>query len=376
MSANNDQGTNTVSDLESELEAARRSISTDSYPMSVGELTNMFTDGDLVIRPPFQRLFRWDADQKSKLIESILIGIPLPSIFVAQDDEGRWELVDGLQRISTLLQLQGLLESPDYPQLELTATKYLPSLAGLKWDDKDDESKALTAAQRRDIKRAKIDLKIVQRESDPKTKFDLFQRLNSFGSKLSNQEIRNAQLVGVNPEFVEWLGQLASHDSFATLIRLPENDIKRKYDEELVLRFLYLHTKNDAQIAAIKNFQDGLEDFAVNLALQFDPEYKSAAEATFRETFDLLLAADEKILGRWDPTRADFRGGFLNSSFEALGISLGYLLSTGLPVKSDLRQCAIDFWSLPQMTTRFATGKSTEARLNLMVPEGRKIISA
>lgn len=365
-----------MSDLESELEAARRNISTDSYPMSVGELTNMFTEGDLVIRPPFQRLFRWEADQKSKLIESILIGIPLPSIFVAQDEDGRWELVDGLQRMSTLLQLQGLLDPVEYPPLELTATKYLPSLAGLTWDDKDDDSKSLTPAQRRDIKRAKIDLKIVQRESDPKTKFDLFQRLNSFGSRLSNQEIRNAQLVGVNPDFVEWVGSLASHDSFSTLIRLPENDIKRKYDEELVLRFLYLHAKDDAEIAGIRNFQDGLEDFAVELALQFDPAYKAAAESTFRETFDRLLKADEKILGKWDAGKGDFRGGFLNSSFEALAISLGYLLKNGSAVRADLRQCAIDFWSLPQMTTRFATGKSTEARLSLMVPEGRKIISA
>ena len=365
-----------MSDLEAELEEARRKISTDSYSMSVGELTNMFVEGELVIRPPFQRLFRWEPDQKSKLIESILIGIPLPSLFVAQDEDGRWELVDGLQRLSTLLQLQGLLDREDFPPLELTGTKYLPSLEGLIWDDAEDPSIALTPAQRRDIKRAKIDLKIVQRESDPKTKFDLFQRLNSFGSKLSNQEIRNAQLVGVNPEFVEWISALSARESFSTLIRLPENDLKRKYDEELVLRFLYLYEKSDQEIAGIRNFQDGLEDFATDLALNFDVDYKDRAEKTFNETFDLLLQADEKILGKWDASKGDFKGGFLNSSFEALAISLGFLLKSGSGVKSDLRQCAIDFWSIPEMNTRFATGKSTEARLKLMVPTGREIMSA
>lgn len=364
-----------MTSLEAELEAARRTISTDSYPMSVGELTNMYTDGDLIIKPPFQRLFRWTDDQKSRLIESILIGIPLPSIFVAQDEDGRWELVDGLQRISTLLQLQGLLDEKAFPALMLTATKYLPSLGGLVWEDEDD-AKALTPAQRRDIKRAKIDLKIVQRESDPKTKFDLFQRLNSFGSKLSSQEIRNAQLVGVNSEFVEWLTSLAAHESFSTLIRLPENDLKRKYDEELVLRFLYLHEKSDDEILGIRNFQDGLEAFSIDLAINFDDAYKSAAEAIFRETFDRLAIADEKILGRWDASRKDFKGGFLNSSFEALAISLGYLLRNNFKVRHDLRQCAIDFWSLDTMTARFATGKSTEARLSMMVPAGREIIRA
>ena len=191
--------------LESELETARRTINTDGYPMSIGELTNLYRDGELLISPPFQRLFRWSDSQKSRLIESILLGIPLPSIFVAQDEEGKWELVDGLQRVSTLLQLQGLLDSEDFPALTLTGTKYLPSLEGVIWESTSEPS--LSSAQRLDIKRAKIDLKIVQRGSDPQTKFDLFQRLNSFGSRLSNQEIRNAQLVGANPAFVAWLRQ-------------------------------------------------------------------------------------------------------------------------------------------------------------------------
>lgn len=365
-----------MSDLETELEDARRAISTDGYPMSVGELTNMFRDGELIIRPPFQRLFRWDEDQKSRLIESILIGIPLPSIFVAQDEAGRWELVDGLQRISTLLQLQGLLDHEAFPPLKLRPTKYLPSLQGLVWEDEENPAQSLTAAQRRDIKRSKVDLKIVQRESDTKTKFDLFQRLNSFGSKLSNQEIRNAQLVGVNPEFVEWLSALAGHESFVSLLRLPDSSMRKKYDEELVLRFLYLHELSNEQLADIRNFQDGLQDFSVSLALRFSDDYMLQTERVFKETFDRLNTADEKLFGRWDPVKQDFKGGFLNSSFEALAISLGYLLREGKEARSDLRACAIEFWKLPQMTARFATGKSTEDRLNLMVPAGRDIISA
>lgn len=75
--------------VEKELQDARQSVATDGYPMSIGELTNMYRDGELLIEPQFQRLFRWDDAQKSKLIESILVGIPLPSIFVAQDAAGR-----------------------------------------------------------------------------------------------------------------------------------------------------------------------------------------------------------------------------------------------------------------------------------------------
>lgn len=365
-----------MTNLETELDAARRNIFTDGYQMSVGELTNLFAENDLIIQPPFQRLFRWDDDQKSRLIESILIGIPLPSIFVAQDDEGRWELVDGLQRMSTLLQLQGLLEDRGYPALRLIGTKYLPSLEGAVWDSDEDGIPSLTPAQRRDIKRAKIDLKIVQRGSDPKTKFDLFQRLNSYGSKLSTQEIRNAQLVGVNAEFAKWVSELASRPSFVSLLRLSSSDKDRLYDEELVLRFLYLHAMSDTQILAIRNFQDGLEDFSISLALDFKPEYRAEADRIFDATFDRLLEADEGIFRRWDPQTADFKGRFLNSSFEAMAVSLGYLIREGADVRPDLRQCAIEFWNLPAMTARFATGKSTEDRLKLMVPAGRRIIRA
>lgn len=362
--------------LESQLEDARRSIFTDSYPMSIGELTNMYSEGDLIIRPPFQRLFRWDDDQKSRLVESILIGIPLPSIFVAQDEDGRWELVDGLQRVSTLLQLQRLLDPELYPPLTLVGTKYLPALDGLVWEDSEDPSKSLTPAQRRDIKRAKIDLKIVQRGSDPKTKFDLFQRLNSFGSDLSTQEIRNAQLVGVNPDFVEWLTELSEHDSFKNVVHLPKVQIDKKYDEELVLRFLYLYPQTDQEINQIRNFQDGLESFSIDLALNFPSDYKESAGKIFRATFDRLEAADPKILGKWDAGKKRFGNRFLNSSFEGLAVPLGYMLKNKQEVTSDLKNAAIEFWALPEMTVRFATGQSTEARLKKMVLAGRNVLGS
>ncbi|MFV4889500.1 DUF262 domain-containing protein [Acinetobacter baumannii] len=70
--------------LQEQIENARMQVHTDSYPMSIGELVNLYDDGELDIHPEFQRLYRWSDEQKSKLIESILLGIPLPSIFVAQ----------------------------------------------------------------------------------------------------------------------------------------------------------------------------------------------------------------------------------------------------------------------------------------------------
>src|SRR5437763_5254762 len=104
--------------LEKEIEEAQRLVKTDAYQLSIGEILNMYRDAELIINPDFQRLFRWEIGQKSKLIESLLLGIPLPSIFVFEKDNGTWELIDGLQRISTLLEFMGQLKHPATNQLE------------------------------------------------------------------------------------------------------------------------------------------------------------------------------------------------------------------------------------------------------------------
>ena len=117
--------------LQIELDNARLSVKTDSYPMSIGELVSMYDDGELEIRPEFQRLFRWSLEQKSNFIESVLLGIPIPSIFVSQREDGVWELVDGLQRISTILSFMGKMRDNNgklCKPLKLNGTKYLPSL--------------------------------------------------------------------------------------------------------------------------------------------------------------------------------------------------------------------------------------------------------
>lgn len=123
--------------LENEIESTQRKVKTDAYQMSIGEIVNMYKDNELIINPDFQRLFRWEIGQKAKLIESILLGIPVPSIFVFETEDGKWELIDGLQRISTILEFMGLLKDPDtgeqLPPSSLVATRYLSSLNNVVW---------------------------------------------------------------------------------------------------------------------------------------------------------------------------------------------------------------------------------------------------
>ena len=154
--------------LQDEIIAKSAQIKTDSYPMSIGELVNLYRDGELDVHPEFQRVYRWTPTQRTRLIESVLLGIPMPPIFVAQRLDGIWDVVDGVQRLSTILQFMGELKERNgnaFPPLALEATKFLPSLGGKTWSGEDIDSR-FTRDQQLYFKRAKIDVNIVLKESD------------------------------------------------------------------------------------------------------------------------------------------------------------------------------------------------------------------
>jgi uncharacterized protein with ParB-like and HNH nuclease domain len=174
--------------LQEQIEKSRKEIHSDGYAMSIGELMSMYDADELDIHPEFQRFYRWSNSQKSKLIESILIGIPLPSIFVAQREDGVWDVIDGLQRLSTIFELAGVLrdeEGKKLAALTLEKTKYLPAMDGKVWSSEFGDTH-LDQAQRLYIKRAKIDVKIIKKESTQSSKYEMFQRLNTGGPPVAD----------------------------------------------------------------------------------------------------------------------------------------------------------------------------------------------
>ena len=365
--------------LEEQIAEARRSISSDGYPMSIGEVTNMYRDGELRIRPEFQRFYRWSTSQKSKLVESLLLGIPLPSVFVAQTEDGKWELVDGLQRVSTILELQGELLGPGGAKLQplkLEGTKYLKALEGRVWESANP-AEGLSSAQRLDVKRSKLDIKIIKRESSPDTKYDLFQRLNNYGTPLTSAEMRSALLVAVSSDFFAWLEELARHPSFLESTQLSERLLEERYDLELVTRFLVLHNRPAERLTltALRDLPGVLDDEAVRLASSYPLTADSLAN-TFKTTFDAIAAGGgENVFRKWDTDKKEFKGSFLNTAFEVFALGIGYHIANGTPYKTDLLDTVKEFWCRDQMKKGFATGRSTEARLLDFMPLGRELTS-
>jgi hypothetical protein len=362
-------------ELQNEIDTKRREIATDGYAMSIGEAVNLYHDGELNVHPEFQRVYRWTDHQKSRLIESILLGIPLPSIFVAQNEEGIWEVVDGVQRISTILQFMGLLKDDEgalVAPLILQPTKFLPTLGGKKWEDENDPTNSLTGAQRIDIKRSKLDFKIIKRESDPSSKYDLFQRLNSYGSLLTQQEVRDCILISLNRDFYEWMRSLSNDANFVMTTALPERVVNERYDMELVLRFLIFRTLDTGRLGEITNLHDFLTDEMARLAVATEFNRKTE-QAAFERTFELLAnSADADSFRKYVAAKSRFQGGFSIAAFEVVAMGIGYhvgKLPTSLPYSIDER--IRKFWESPQFQSGFSTGVAAADRLKGTLPYGR-----
>jgi hypothetical protein len=100
-------------DLQQQIIERSREIQTDGYAMSIGEILSLYRDREIDIHPEFQRIFRWKIEKKSRLIESILLGIPIPPIFVSQRLDGAWDVIDGVQRLSTIFEFMGEYREED-----------------------------------------------------------------------------------------------------------------------------------------------------------------------------------------------------------------------------------------------------------------------
>lgn len=365
-----------MTNLIDEITAAQRSVRTDAYQMSLGELVSLYEEGDLIIDPEFQRLFRWAPGQKSKLIESLLLGIPLPPIFVFETDEGKWELVDGLQRMSTILEFQGKLRSPDggiLPPSILEATRYLPSLHNAVWDSSEvingvpiDEQEPLNRSQKLAIRRARMGVEILKRPSDDATKFDLFQRLNAGGTVANAQELRNSIVLMVNADYFRAIRESAEEEAFKRVTGVSEDQEQKQRHLELAMRFL-VHTfvpyvgKLDVEEyvdeGVIKLAQDGRTDRDV---------------ATLTQTFTILDEADaDNALRRFNGERHAGKIGLVALETIAVGVAQNLQDIRRLPSPADfVRERSRAFWLDPNVASFTSPGVRGTTRILRTVPYG------
>lgn len=261
-----------------DIENGRNTLQTDKLDMSFGEIMSMYEKDEIIVNPEFQRLYRWTEYQKTRFIESIIIGIPIPPIFVAEDKDGRWELVDGLQRLSTILSFFGMLKTmPDKNNWILSDGDLIQSL------DKFNCSHLPLKIQL-NIKRASCRIEIIKWNSKYDLRFELFNRLNTGGSPLTNQEIRNSLFREVSSEFNNFLKKLGGNKDFIKIINISQEQLHELYHEELVLRFMSLY-KNSKNVK--KSIAQHMTDFMREASENKDFNY-TIFEQVFNKTVNIL----------------------------------------------------------------------------------------
>lgn len=277
---------NIISDeiLIAEITDGRNTLSTDRLDMSYGELINLYQRGDLVITPSFQRLFRWGIDRRSKFIESILLGIPIPPIFVAEDTDGKWELVDGLQRISTIISFFGKLQDNSKNKWVLEQGDLIPTMEGYNID-------TLPKKYIRNIERTYCRVEIIKWDSNYDMRYELFSRLNTGGESLTQQEIRNCIFRGTTEKFNDLLKELANNSIFLDTLNLSTYQVEQLYNEELVLRFFSLYYGDWSQGKA-KNMSLFMTEFMKTVVSDETFNYTDAKKV-FLDTLEIIKVTNE-----------------------------------------------------------------------------------
>ena len=209
-----------------DVKTDERKIIWQAKDFSIREFSSMASDGELILQPEYQRNFVASGSISSRLIESILMDVPIPVIYLAEEPDSTYSVIDGQQRLTSFLSFVNG-KYPNGEDFKLTGLTVLNELNRLTFAQlsKDLQTKIRTTT---------IHSIIIKKESNEDIKFEIFERLNTGSTKLNEDEIRNTVYRG---DYVKLLAELAAEPVFHELVR-KENFRNRMVYRGMVLRFL------------------------------------------------------------------------------------------------------------------------------------------
>jgi hypothetical protein len=282
------------------LEKSVEKVHTQSLDLSFNELLDMYVDGELDINPDYQRLFRWSQGAQSRFIESLLLEMPVPPIYVVETAEGRYQLIDGLQRFSSYLHLRGKLSATHLDPaintgelLKLQECDIVEGLNGLNYDD-------LPTSLKIRLKRAFVRVEVVRKGSDNKFRYHMFKRLNTGGEALTSQQLRNCTIRMLDPTFIDFVIRKSKSENFQECIsNISKQQELGAFDQELVLRYFSLKNYKDKFVHDVADF---LTEYMENVSDPEKPEITfdyELEERVFDKVFLVLKnALGDKSFGR------------------------------------------------------------------------------
>jgi Protein of unknown function DUF262 len=282
------------------------------FPLQV--ILERFEYGEINLQTEFQRKFIWPEKRQNQLIESILLRLPLPTFYFDANDDNRWEIVDGMQRLSTINRfVNGDKNNSEgsFKKLKLSGLEFLNDLEGQTYD-------TLPREMQRGIKIYEISAAIIRKGTPPEVKFNIFKRINTGGAILKPQEIRHALNSGVPSAFVK---RLADSDEFrnATNNSIPT---ERMLDRDFVTRFISFY------LIPYHEYQPDLDSFlSKGMALigRLDEGKREEIEKAFRSSMRACLRiwGDDAFRRREDESTK--RSPINKALFEVISVSIGKL---------------------------------------------------
>jgi Protein of unknown function DUF262/HNH endonuclease len=278
----------------------QRVVYTRKVEASVYELHRQWRLGELSLQPEFQRYYVWSAKQESRLIESIFLNVPIPLVYVAEEPNGTFAVIDGQQRLTALFRFVD-------GKYAITGLEQRIDLNGLYFADFGRELQ-------RQFENYTLSVVQIRMESDPDVRFEVFERLNTGATKLNDQEIRNCIYRG---PFNDFLRRHAKYTPFQRLLGLQQPD-PRMSDVELVLRFAafwdqtYLHYDKE-RLKAFLNRQ-------MDRGTLFTPQRYQDLERAFRNAVQLTQTVfGNRAFRRFNPgSQGDRDGKWENQANKAL----------------------------------------------------------
>ena len=209
---------------------------------SLRQVVEMIGDRDIDLAPDFQRQYVWKDQQRWGLIESLLLGIPLPSFYFNEDSSGRLQVVDGVQRLTTIFQYV------TDQAFKLGKVTYLHEMEGMGFDDLD-------TLFRRRLNSAQFVAHVIDPQTPYRVKFDIFRRINTGGSPLSAQEIRHCMSKTRSREYLK---DLVRNPTFITATGGALKNHPRMADREVALRFIAFRLFTSEEYARHSSFDEFL----------------------------------------------------------------------------------------------------------------------
>ncbi len=274
------------------IDEQSKSVKTRSLDISFNELLDMYNNKELIISPDYQRMFRWSDEKQSMFIESLILEMPLPPIFVIEIEEGSYELIDGLQRISTYLHFR--YNDIDEELREEFSSKKINSELVLSGCDIVKELnnytfEKLPRAMQLKLKRNFIRMEVLRKETDKNIRYHMFKRLNRGGELLSNQEVRNCTIRLLGNKFNDFIIECSNYEFFKkSIANLKTDDEDRKKDQELVLRYFTLKNNLTSYRKDLDFFLSDYMEKVTTEEYHFDYELeKEIFEYVFKIIYDM-----------------------------------------------------------------------------------------